>query len=87
MYDCDSNGRLIQPSALDSQCGGSHYKKHGDYQPWMVLKHWLTPEELRGFAKGTAIAYAAREGDKGGDQDLEKMIHTMQLYLEIKEQK
>lgn len=70
-------------SVLDSQVGGDHYKKMGDYQPWKVLAKWMTDEELRGFAKGTAIAYLAREQDKGGRQDIEKAIHTLQLYLEM----
>ncbi len=70
-------------SALDSQVGGEHYKKLGAYQPWEVLAKWLTPEELKGFAKGTVIAYLAREADKGGRQDIEKSMHTLQLYLEL----
>lgn len=53
-------------SALDVQEGGDHYKKLGAYQPWEVLSRWLTPEEFRGYMKGTAIAYLAREQDKGG---------------------
>ena len=70
-------------SALNSQVGGEHYKKLGAYQPWEVLAKWLTPEELKGFAKGTVIAYLAREADKGGRQDIEKSMHTLQLYLEL----
>lgn len=74
-------------SALDTQEGGDHYKKLGHYQPWEVLTHWLTPEEMRGFAKGTAIAYLARESDKGGTLDIKKAIHTLQIYLELSEEK
>ena len=70
-------------SALDSQVAGDHYRKLGAYQPWQVLSKWLTPEELRGFGKGTAVAYLAREGGKGGDDDIRKAIHTLQLYLEM----
>lgn len=70
-------------SALDSQHGGDHYKKLGAYQPWEVLAKWLTPEELRGYMKGTAISYIAREAEKGGDLDIDKAIHTMQIYREL----
>ena len=70
-------------SALDDQEGGDHYKKMGEFQPWNVLSKWLTPEELRGFMKGTVIAYLARERDKGGDMDIRKALHTMQLYEEL----
>ena len=70
-------------NALDSQEGGDHYKKMGEYQPWAVLEKWLTPEELKGYAKGTAIAYLAREADKGGRLDIKKAVHTLELYLEL----
>lgn len=70
-------------SALDTQEGGDHYKTMGAYQPWEVLPHWMTPEELKGYAKGTAIAYLAREEQKGGRLDIKKAMHTLQLYLEV----
>ena len=66
-----------EPSALDTQVGGDHYKKLGAYQPWEVLRHWLTPEEFRGYMKGTAITYLARERDKGGFEDIAKAAHTL----------
>ena len=72
------------PSTLDTQHGGDHYKQLGDYQPWQVLKAWLTPEEFRGYMKGTAIAYLAREAAKGGDLDIKKATHTLQAFLEMK---
>ena len=70
-------------SALEQQVGGDHYKKLGAYQPWEVLAKWMTPDELRGFMKGTVIAYLARERDKGGDADIAKALHTMQIYTEL----
>ena len=70
-------------SVIRGQIGGTHYKKMGDYQPYIVLTHWMTSEELKGFAKGSAISYLAREADKGGRQDIEKAIHHLQLYLEL----
>ncbi len=70
-------------SAKDTQVGDDHYKKLGDYQPWEVLKHWLTPEEFRGYMKGTAIAYLARERGKGGDTDIEKAEHTLAGLREL----
>lgn len=72
-------------SALNKQEGGDHYKKLGRYQPWEVLSKWLTPDELRGFAKGTVVAYLARERDKGGMQDIRKAMHTLEIYLELTE--
>lgn len=73
----------LKLSALGNQAGGDHYKKLGAYQPWQVLHRWLTPEELKGFIKGTVIAHLAREDDKGGGLDIEKAKHTLELYLEL----
>lgn len=72
-------------SSLEKQEGGDHYKKLGHYQPWEVLAKWLTPEELAGYAKGTAVAYLAREQSKGGRLDIQKAVHTLQIYLELTE--
>ncbi len=35
-----------------------------------------------GWAEGCAIAYISRWRQKGGVQDLEKAIHTLQLLIE-----
>lgn len=70
-------------SALDTQRGGDHYKKMGLYQPWIVLSKWMTPEEMKGAMKKEVIAYLAREADKGGRLDIEKAMHTIQIYLEL----
>ena len=70
-------------SALDTQVGGDHYKTMGAYQPWEVLRHWLTPEEFKGYMKGTAVAYLAREMQKGGMLDIRKAAHTLQGLVEI----
>lgn len=69
--------------ASDTQIGGDHYRAMGDFQPWDVLKHWLTPEEYRGYQKGVAIAYLARERQKGGDQDIAKAAHHLQKLVEV----
>lgn len=74
-------------SAKDVQIGGDHYKKLGHHQPWEVLATWMTPEELRGYMKSTVIAYLAREQDKGGDTDVAKALHTMQLWQDVRKDK
>lgn len=69
--------------ADDSQVAGDHYKRMGEYQPWTVLQHWLTPEEYRGWQKGNAIVYLARERQKGGDTDIAKAHHHLAKMLEV----
>lgn len=76
-----------KPSTLDTQVGGEHYKKLGQYQPWQVAAACMTPAELRGYMKGTVLAYLMREGDKGGDLDIEKAKHTIELWQEVRKDK
>lgn len=70
-------------SANDVQIGGSHYKDMGQFQPWDVLRHWMTAEEYRGWMKGNALVYLAREGKKGADEDLKKALHTLTKLVEV----
>ena len=52
----------------------SHYKK-GDIECIDAIKSALTPEEWRGFLKGTAIAYLWRLGHKDAvEQDARKTL-------------
>jgi hypothetical protein len=73
-------------TASSRQVAGTHYQAM-PVQPWDALEAWLTPEQMRGYLLGTAIAYLARynaqaEG-KGGIQDVEKAVHTLQKMVEI----
>lgn len=73
-------GRRVR--AGDRQVGGDHYRAM-DPQPWDVLGAWLTPEEFRGYLRGTAIVYLARAGRKGdAREDVAKAVHTLERLLE-----
>lgn len=77
--------KMIDPinrGILDIQVGGDHYKRFGNMQPWEVYGRWFTKEELRGFMKGTVMSYLARDKENQRE-DIEKAMHTIQLYLEI----
>lgn len=67
--------------ANELQVGGEHYRSMA-VQPWDALSAWLTPEEFRGYQKGVAIAYLARERKKGGTQDIEKAMHHLMKLVE-----
>lgn len=73
---------MSDKAANDRQVAGDHYHRLGDHQPWNVLKAWLTEEEFRGYMKGTAIVYLARERSKGGDTDVAKAHHYLQKMVE-----
>lgn len=66
----------------EAQVGGSHYRSMA-VTPWQFLESCLTPEEFRGYLKGEAIVYLARELQKGGRQDVQKAAHVLQKLLEV----
>ena len=66
----------------DAQVGGTHYSAM-QVTPWQFLEACLTPEEFRGYLKGEAIVYLARELQKGGRQDVAKAAHVLQKLLEV----
>jgi hypothetical protein len=74
--------RGVHTTNLSQQVGGSHYKDMS-IQPWEALEAWLTPEEYRGYHKGVAVSYLARERQKGGTQDIEKAIHHLSRLVEM----
>jgi len=71
----------VPKKANELQVGGEHYRSMA-VQPWDALEAWLTPEEFRGYQKGVAIAYLARERKKGGTQDIEKAMHHLMKLVE-----
>ena len=42
----------------------------------------MNVDEFRGFLRGNAIKYLAREKDKGGVTDIKKAMHYMKKLLE-----
>jgi hypothetical protein len=75
------SGPVELKKANELQVGGEHYRSM-TVQPWDALSAWLTPEEFRGYQKGVAIAYLARERKKGGTQDIEKAMHHLMKLVE-----
>lgn len=71
-------------SALDRQCGGSHYRDM-PIQPIEVMREVLTKEEYIGFLKGNIIKYSMRAGKKeGASDDAAKAAHYRQFLAEAK---
>lgn len=66
----------------DKQVGGNHYSQM-DATPWEFLESCLTPDEFRGYLKGEAIVYLARESAKGGPKDVSKARHVLEKLEEV----
>ena len=64
--------RAQQEKPVNDPVNPNHYKK-GDIEAIDAIKSMLTPEEWRGFLKGTAVAYLWRLGHKDAvEQDARK---------------
>ena len=63
-------------SALERQVGGSHYKDLPIQPIEYILANKLP------FCEGNIVKYVTRWKQKGGRQDLEKVIHYAQLLLD-----
>ena len=64
-------------SALDKQESGNHYKDKG-IQP-IVYIH----ANNLGFCEGNVVKYVTRWRDKGGEADLRKAIHYLELLIQL----
>lgn len=50
-----------------------------------AIRSALTEDEFRGYIKGNIIKYAWRERQKGGDEDLKKIMKYIELYFKSHE--
>lgn len=64
-------------SALDKQISGSHYMDKG-IQP-IVYIH----ANKLGFCEGNVVKYVTRWREKGGEDDLRKAIHYLELLIQL----
>ena len=63
-------------SAHDKQIGGNHYKDMPIQPSVFIYRNGLN------WLQGNAIKYICRHSTKGGEQDLDKAIHYLQLLKE-----
>lgn len=64
-------------SANGGQIGGTHYKKNA-IQPW----DYIIANDL-GYLEGNIVKYISRWKEKGGIEDLRKIIHYAQKLIEV----
>ena len=64
-------------SARDKQESGNHYKDKG-IQP-IVYIH----ANNLGFCEGNVVKYVTRWREKGGEADLRKAIHYLELLIQL----
>lgn len=64
-------------SANNHQVGGSHYKGKV-IQPW----DYIVANNL-GYLEGNVVKYISRWRDKGGIDDLRKVVHYAEKLIEV----
>lgn len=64
-------------SALQQQVGGDHYMARG-IQPI----EYIHANNL-GYCEGNVVKYVTRWRDKGGEDDLRKAIHYLELLIQL----
>jgi hypothetical protein len=62
--------------ASDIQVAGSHYKDFAIQPAEFITRNGI------GFLAGNVIKYVCRYKSKGGEQDIDKAIHYLQLLKE-----
>ena len=67
-------------SANDTQVAGTHYKAK-PIQPWdYIIANGL------GYLEGNIVKYISRWRDKGGIDDLRKVMHYTEKLIEVAQQ-
>jgi len=66
-----------EPTALDKQVGGSHYKSMAIQPTEFSQRNKLN------FCEANIVKYACRHQAKGGRKDVQKIIHYAELLLEL----
>ena len=66
----------VNYDSLEKQVGGKHYSSM-KIQP----AHFINENKLL-FAEGNAIKYICRHSKKGGEEDIKKAIHYLEMILE-----
>jgi hypothetical protein len=64
-------------SSLKTQVGGSHYKSYSIQPIEYAMANNLN------YCQANAVKYVTRYRDKGGEEDLRKAIHNIELLIEL----
>lgn len=77
MGSADESPRVSGSDPLASQVGGDHYAKLAIQPIEYIHRNNLD------FLQGNIVKYATRHKDKGGAEDVRKIIHYAKLILKL----
>lgn len=73
----------IKSSATEDEVDHPAHYTQGGIECIDAIRAALTPEEFRGYCKGSVLAYVWRERWKGGDQSLLKSVWYLNKAVEV----
>ena len=73
----------VEETADQIQVGGDYDKNQAGIQPLSVIESLMSPDQFKGFLRGSVINHIARCDKKGGAEDLEKARHYLDKLIEV----
>ena len=72
----------VEETADQIQVGGDYDKNQTGIQPLSVIESLMSPDQFKGFLRGSVINHIARCDKKGGAEDLKKARHYLNKLIE-----
>jgi len=73
----------VEETADQIQVGGDYDKNQAGIQPLSVIESLMSPDQFKGFLRGSVINHIARCDKEGGAEDLEKARHYLDKLIEV----
>ena len=76
----------VEETVDQIQVCGDYDKNQAGIQPLSVIESLMSPDQFKGFLRGSVINHIARCDKKGGAEDLKKARHYLDKLIEVCEQ-
>ena len=80
--DDEMRANQVEETADQIQVGGDYDKNQTGIQPLSVIESLMSPDQFKGFLRGSVINHIARCDKKGGAEDLKKARHYLNKLIE-----
>jgi hypothetical protein len=78
----ETKGNKVEETADQVQVCGDYDKNQAGIQPLSVIESLMSPDQFKGFLRGSVINHIARCDKKGGAEDLKKARHYLDKLIE-----
>ena len=73
----------VEETADQIQVNNDYDKNQAGIQPLSVIESLMSPDQFKGFLRGSVINHIARCDKKGGAEDLKKARHYLDKLIEV----